>query len=276
MSSAGANELIRRVAVLGAGTMGARIAAHIANAGFPVVLLDVVPEGATDRNVLAARSLENLKKSKPPAFVDVSVTSNITIGNFEDDLERLRVCDWVLEAVAENLDIKRALLARIAPHIHDNAIVSTNTSGLPVGLIAKDMPEPFRRRWFGTHFFNPPRYMRLMELIVTPETDARAAASVENFSRIHLGKLVVRAHDTPNFIANRIGTFVLLNTFRTMLQLGLSIEETDALTGTAIGWPKTGTFRLADMIGIDVLVNVARNFAENARMNARTLKFPRY
>ena len=245
--------------------MGARIAAHIANAGFPVVLLDLVPEGATDRNVLAARSVENLKKAKPPAFVDPAVARHITVGNFEDDLEKLKACDWVLEAVAENLDIKRALLNKVAPYIRDNAIVSTNTSGLPVGLIAKDMPESFRRRWLGTHFFNPPRYMRLVEFIVTPETDSRAVASVEKFVRVHLGKLVVRAHDTPNFIANRIGTFVMLNTFRTMLQQGLSIEETDALTGAAIGWPKTGTFRLADMVGIDVLVNVARNFAASSK-----------
>ncbi len=241
--------------------MGARIAAHIANAGFPVVLLDLVPEGATDRNVLAARSVENLKKAKPPAFVDPAVVRHITVGNFEDDLEKLKTCDWVLEAVAENLDIKRSLLSKVASYIRDNAIVTTNTSGLPVGLIAKDMPDSFRRRWFGTHFFNPPRYMRLMELIVTTETDPRAVALVENFAQVYLGKLVVHAHDTPNFIANRIGTFVMLNTFRTMLDQGLSIEETDALTGAAIGWPKTGTFRLADMVGIDVLVNVARNFA---------------
>ena len=127
--------------------------------------------------------------------------------------------------------------------------MTTNTSGLPVGLIAKDMPDSFRRRWLGTHFFNPPRYMRLVEFIVTPETDPRAVASVENFVQVYLGKMVVHAHDTPNFIANRIGTFVMLNTFRTMLDQELSIEETDALTGAAIGWPKTGTFRLADMVG---------------------------
>ena len=274
MPSADAIEPIQRVAVLGAGTMGARIAAHVANAGFPVLLLDLVPEGATDRNVLAARSIENLKKAKPPAFVDPAVARHITVGNFEDDLEKLQTCDWILEAVAENLEIKRALLARIAPYIRDNAIVTTNTSGLPVGLIAKEMPESFRRRWLGTHFFNPPRYMRLVEFIVTLETDPRAVASVENFTQVYLGKLVVHAHDTPNFIANRIGTFVLLNTFRTLLDQGLSIEETDALTGAAIGWPKTGTFRLADMVGIDVLVNVARNFAANAKDERADVQIP--
>ncbi len=274
MSSADTIDSIQRVAILGAGTMGARIAAHIANAGFPVLLLDLVSEGAPDRNALAARSLENLKKAKPPAFVDPAVVRHISVGNFEDDLEKLQACDWILEAVAENLDIKRALLNQVAPYVRDNAIVTTNTSGLPVGLIAKDMPESFRRRWLGTHFFNPPRYMRLVELIVTPETDPQAAASVENFAQVYLGKLVVRAHDTPNFIANRLGTFVMLNTFRTMLDQGLSIEETDALTGAAIGWPKTGTFRLADMVGIDVLVHVARNFAASSRDERADVEVP--
>lgn len=274
MPSADANYSIQRVAVLGAGTMGARIAAHIANAGFPVLLLDLVPQGESARNVLAARSVENLKKSKPPAFVDAAVAAYITVGNFEDDLEKLKTCDWIVEAVAENLDIKRTLLNKVAPYLRDNAIVTTNTSGLPVGLIAEGMSESFRRRWLGTHFFNPPRYMRLVELIVTPETDPRAVASVEKFVQVHLGKLVVHAHDTPNFIANRIGTFVMLNTFRTMLEFGLSIEETDVLTGAAIGWPKTGTFRLADMVGIDVLVNVARNFAASSKDERADVQIP--
>jgi 3-hydroxyacyl-CoA dehydrogenase len=254
--------------------MGARIAAHIANAGFPVLLLDLVPQGESTRNILAARSVENLKKSKPPAFVDPEVVSRISLGNFEDDLEKLTTCDWIIEAVAENLDVKRSLLQKVAPYIRDNAIVSTNTSGLPVGQIAKDMPDSFRRRWLGTHFFNPPRYMRLVEFIVTPETDPLAAASIEKFVQVHLGKLVVHAHDTPNFIANRIGTFVMLNTFRTMLEFGLSVEEADALTGAAIGWPKTGTFRLADMVGIDVLVSVARNFSATSKDERADVQVP--
>ncbi|MHB1856853.1 MAG: 3-hydroxyacyl-CoA dehydrogenase/enoyl-CoA hydratase family protein [Acidobacteriaceae bacterium] len=274
MPSADANYPIRRVAVLGAGTMGSRIAAHIANAGFPVLLLDVVSPGESARNRLAAQSLETLKKSKPPAFVDPELASNIVVGNFEDDLDKLKTSDWIVEAVAEDLAIKRALLGNVIPHLRDGAIVTTNTSGLPVGLIAEDMPESFRRRWFGTHFFNPPRYMRLVEIIATPESDPEAVESVANFVQAHLGKVVVRAHDTPNFVANRIGTFVLLNTFRTMLEFGLSIEEVDALTGTAIGWPKTGTFRLADMVGIDVLVSVARNFAANASDERADVQLP--
>ncbi len=253
--------------------MGARIAAHMANAGFPVLLFDMV-QGHADRNRLAAQALEALKKSKPAAFVDPSLASHIQIGNFEDDLEKLKQCDWIIEAVAENLEIKRSLLDRVARHVRPDAIVTTNTSGLPVALIAQEMPEAFRHQWFGTHFFNPPRYMRLLEIIATPESDADAVAAITRFAEIHLGKAVVPAHDTRNFIANRIGTFALLNTFRVMREMGLGIEEVDALTGTAIGWPKTGTFRLADLVGIDVLASVAKNFSANVSDERSDVKLP--
>jgi 3-hydroxyacyl-CoA dehydrogenase len=256
---------IRRVAVLGAGTMGARIAAHIANAGFPVLLLDMVPDGAASRNILAAQAVEALKKSKPAAFVSPALAAHITIGNFSDDLALLKQCDWVIEAVAEKLEIKRALLHSILPHLRADTIVTTNTSGLPVAHIADGFPEDFRRRWFGTHFFNPPRYMRLVELIATPEADRNAMAAVAKFAELHLGKSIVAAHDTPNFIANRVGTFAMLNTFRVMKSMGLSVEEIDLLTGSVVGWPKTGTFRLSDMVGIDVLASVAKNFAANTK-----------
>lgn len=272
--TAGSKYSIQRVAVLGAGTMGARIAAHVANAGLQVLLLDIVPQGAADRNRLVVQALEALKKAKPAAFTDSALASHITIGNFEDDLNKLKDCDWIIEAVAENVDIKRSLLKKIAQHVRSDAIVTTNTSGLPVASIVRDMPEDFRGQWFGTHFFNPPRYMRLMEIIATPESDPDAIAAVTNFAEIHLGKTVVPAHDTPNFIANRIGTFAMLNTFRAMQQMDLSVEEVDALTGSAIGWPKTGTFRLADMVGIDVLASVARNFEKNARDERSDVKLP--
>jgi 3-hydroxyacyl-CoA dehydrogenase len=265
---------IRRVAVLGAGTMGARIAAHVANAGFPVVLLDMVPEGAAQRNVLGLQAVETLKKAKPAAFVAPGVAAHITVGNFSDDLALLKSCDWVIEAVAEKMEIKRALLSSILPHLRADAIVTTNTSGLPVARIAEELPAEFRRRWFGTHFFNPPRYMRLMELIATPDADPNAIASVARFAEIHLGKSIVPAHDTPNFIANRVGTFAMLNTFRVMQQMGLSVEEIDLLTGSVLGWPKTGTFRLADMVGIDVLANVAKNFAANTTDERPDVKLP--
>jgi 3-hydroxyacyl-CoA dehydrogenase len=254
---------IRRVAVLGAGTMGARIAAHVANAGLPVLLLDIVPN-AGDRNAIAAKALEALKAAKPAAFADSACAALVRIGNFEDDLARLNEYDWIIEAVAENLEIKRSLLAKVAEHLHPAAILTTNTSGLPVASIAEPLPADVRKRWLGTHFFNPPRYMRLFELIATPETDPEALASVSEFADLKFGKAVVAANDVPNFIANRIGTFAMLNTWRIMQQQGLSIEEIDLLTGSVVGWPKTGTFRLADMVGIDVLGSVAKNFEKNA------------
>ena len=268
---------IRRVGVLGAGTMGARIAAHIANAGFPVLLLDLATGGsaaAADRNRIAAAALEALKKAKPAALAGPDLVSSITIGNFDDDLSRLKDCDWVIEAVAETMEIKRGLIGKAAPHLRPDAIFTTNTSGLPVGKIAEEFPPAFRRRWLGTHFFNPPRYMKLLEIIPTPATDPEVTASVARFAQIHLGKTIVAAKDSPNFIANRIGTFVMLNTVRVMQQMGLSVEEVDTLTGSPLGWPKTGTFRLSDMVGIDVLANVARNFAANVKDERSDVQLP--
>ena len=210
---------IRRVAVLGAGTMGSRIAAHIANAGFPAVLLDMPQEG--DRDKLAAQALEGLKRSKPAALAASTFAARITIGNFDDDLAKLSDCDWVIEAVAENLEVKRDLLSRVVPHLRAGAILTTNTSGLPVAEIAQTLPEETRRRFFGTHFFNPPRYMQLLEIIATPESDPAAVAAVTRFAEIDLGKSVVAANDRPNFIANRIGAFAMLNTLRVMQEQGL-------------------------------------------------------
>jgi 3-hydroxyacyl-CoA dehydrogenase len=258
--------LIRKVAVLGGGTMGSRIAAHFANAGLPVVLLDIAAkEGA--RSSLAAQALESLKKSKPAAFYEASAASRISIGNFDDDLAMLGGCDWVIEAVTENLAIKQALLERIAPHLKADAILTTNTSGLPIRSIAAQLPEHLRRRWLGTHFFNPPRYMRLVEIIATPETDPAVVDAVSRFADLRLGKEVVFARDTPNFIANRIGVFIMLEAVRLIETEDLSVEEVDALTGTAIGWPRTGTFRLADLVGLDVLALVAGNFAQSQQQN---------
>jgi 3-hydroxyacyl-CoA dehydrogenase len=251
--------LIRHVAVLGAGTMGSRIAAHLANAGVPVLLLDLAsPE--PDRNRIVAKALEALKSAKPAALFEPVAAGLISPGNFEDDLERLRDCDWIIEAVAENLEIKQTLLRNVEMFRRADAIVTTNTSGLPVSQIAAGLSQEFRRHWFGTHFFNPPRYMRLLEIIPTPDSDPDAIAAISEFARVRLGKSIVRAKDTPNFIANRIGTFALLNTIRVMQAMDLSIEQVDALTGSALGWPKTGTFRLSDLVGIDVLAHVAENF----------------
>ena len=251
---------IRRAAVLGAGTMGARIAAHLANAGLPVALLDLASQDGP-RSAVAARSLEALAKAKPAAFYDPAFASRIRVANFEDDLPLLAECDWVIEAVTENLAIKQALLEKTVPHLREDAVLTTNTSGLPVASIAANLPESVRRRWFGTHFFNPPRYMRLMEIVPTPDSDPAAVAAIAHFADVSLGKEVVFARDTPNFIANRIGIFLMLEAVRLMREEDLTIEEVDALTGTALGWPRTGTFRLADMVGIDVLAHVAANSA---------------
>ena len=253
--------LVRRAAVLGAGTMGSRIAAHLANAGIPTLLLDIVPAGEGDRNRLAKGALEALGKTKPAAFYESGLAALVTPGNFEDDLEKLSGCDWVVEAVAENLDIKTALLAKVAPHLAPHAVLTTNTSGLPVKQIAAGLTS-HRDRFFGTHFFNPPRYMKLLEISPTTETDAGLAAAFAAFADRNLGKQVVFANDTPNFIANRIGVAVMFTAATLMLEQGLTVEEVDALTGTAIGWPRTGTFRLADMVGIDILAHVAANFPQ--------------
>jgi 3-hydroxyacyl-CoA dehydrogenase len=253
--------LLGKAAVLGAGTMGSRIAAHLANAGVSVVLLDL-PSADGARNTVADKALDALKKGKPAAFYTPAAAARIRTGNFDDDLAQLAECDWIVEAVTENLEIKQQLLARVAPHVQPHAFLTTNTSGIPVGSIASVLPAELRRRWFGTHFFNPPRYMRLVEVIPGPETDPAAMASLSWFLDQNLGKEVVRARDTPNFIANRIGTFFILETLRVMEEEGLNVEEVDALTGTAIGLPRTGTFRLADMVGLDILSHVARNFAK--------------
>ena len=261
---------IRKIAVLGAGTMGSRIAAHIANAGVPVVLLDMVPPGtdasaekaAKNKFVLAA--LDGLKKAKPAAFFVPENARLVTVGNFDDDMGLIADCDWIIEVVAENLEIKRALLDRVERHRRGDSIVTSNTSGLPIHEIVDGRCDELRSHWFGTHFFNPPRYMRLLEVIPTADTDAVDVALVERFCDQRLGKAIVHAHDTPNFIANRIGTFSMGNAIRLMQAQGLTIEEVDTLTGAALGWPKTGTFRLGDMVGIDVLAHVSKNFEAQA------------
>jgi 3-hydroxyacyl-CoA dehydrogenase len=252
---------IHKVAVLGAGTMGARIAAQFANAGVPSYLFDIVPPGADAqaRNKIAAAGLDAAKKSKPAAFMEASLVRLITIGNFDDDLKRLAEVDWIIEAVVENLDLKRALLRKAEAIRKPGTIITTNTSGLPVGKIAEGFSDDFRRSWFGTHFFNPPRYMRLLELIPTPDTDRAAIDAVAHFCDIHLGKGIVLAKDTPNFIGNRIGTFSVLNVMRLMQEMDLTIEDVDALTGQAVGWPRSATFRTIDLVGLDILGHVVLN-----------------
>jgi len=256
---------IEKVAVLGAGTMGSRIAAHLANAGVRSYLLDIVPPDApadapaSVRNRFAEAGLDAARKSKPAAFMEPGLARLVTTGNFEDHLARLAECDWIIEAVVENLDLKRALLRKIEAVRKPGTIITTNTSGLPVHSIAEGFSAEFRRSWFGTHFFNPPRYMRLLEIIPTPDTDPAAIEAIAQFASVRLGKGIVYAKDTPNFIANRIGTFSMINIVRLMQEFDFSIEDVDALTGSAIGFPKSATFRTVDMVGLDVLDHVVRN-----------------
>jgi 3-hydroxyacyl-CoA dehydrogenase len=259
---------IEKAVVLGAGTMGARIAAHFANAGLPCILLDIVPPGAAagspDRNKIVRAGLEGAKKSKPAAFFTNALADKVAIGNFEDDLERVAEADWIIEVVAENLEIKRKLLARVAQFRKPGAIVTTNTSGLPVHLIAEGMSEDFQQNWCGTHFFNPPRYLKLVELIPGPKTSSDVLETLRDLCDRRLGKGVVEAKDTPNFIANRIGTFSMLNALKLMGELDMTVEEVDACTGPAVGWPKSATFRTADLVGLDVLTHVIKNIYETA------------
>ena len=267
---------IGKVAVLGAGTMGARIAAHLANASIPSLLLDLAPklpaegEASADprvRNRIAQSGLDAALKSKPAAFFAPDLSRLITVGNFEDHLGLVKDCDWIIEAVAEDREIKRALLRKVEPLRAPGAIVSSNTSGISIASLAEGFGEDFRRQWLGTHFFNPPRYLKLLEVIPTGDTSPEVVEAVRRFGDRVLGKGIVIAKDTPNFIANRIGTFVTLAALR-MLEAdgradGYTIEEIDTLTGPAMGLPKSATFRTLDIVGLDVLVHVIENLRQS-------------
>jgi 3-hydroxyacyl-CoA dehydrogenase len=265
-----------RAAVLGAGTMGSTIAAHLANAGVPSLLLDVAPPTLADderrrglhlespqvRSRQARAGLERAAAAQPPAFFTPARSGLVTPGNLEDDLALIADADWIIEAVVEDLNVKQDLLARVERHRRAGAIVSTNTSGLPVTAIASKSAPEFRATFIGTHFFNPPRYMRLLELIPTAETEPAVVETVAAWGERVLGKGVVVAKDTPNFIANRIGTFSFLSTLRIMLALGLAVDEVDELTGPLIGRSRSATFRTADLTGLDVILRVVEHAFE--------------
>lgn len=283
---------IRKVAVLGAGTMGARIAAHLANASIPSLLLDIIPRELTPedqakgltlndrrvRNRFAQAGLDGALKSRPAAFFVPQNARMITVGNFDDDLGGIKDCDWIIEVVTEDRKIKRALLEKVQPLRAPHAIVSSNTSGISIASLAEGFSDEFRHHWLGTHFFNPPRYMKLLELVPTRETLPEVVESVARFGDVVLGKGIVVAKDTPNFIANRIGTFMTMNVLRIMQQDGYTLEEIDALTGPAMGLPKSATFRTLDLVGLDVLVHVVKNLAESLPNDERrdVLQLPEF
>jgi 3-hydroxyacyl-CoA dehydrogenase len=275
---------ISRVAVLGAGTMGSQIAAHLANAGLEVLLLDIVPAELTAdelarglslssrevRNRIARAGLESAKRLKPPAFFSDQNQSLITIGNFEDDLSKVAEVDWVIEAVVEDIQVKRGLYLRLEQVRKPGTIISSNTSGIPIRELGAGMSEDFRKHFLGTHFFNPPRYLKLLEIIPTEDTLKEVTQAVASFCDRRLGKGIVYAKDTPNFIANRIATFNTLNTVRLMLEGRYTIEEVDALTGPLIGRTKSATFRTLDIVGLDVALQVAENLRRAAPHDERS------
>src|SRR6266550_4895124 len=272
---------VKKAAVLGAGTMGAQIAAHLVNAGIPTLLLDIVPrdeprapeggalarpsgrahEGA-DRNRIARAGFEAAKKSKPAAFFTADLAALVSVGNFEDDLAKLKECDLIIEAVVEDLEIKRQLYEQVEPHRRAGSVTASNTSGIPLKQLAEGRSEDFRAHFLGIHFFNPPRYMHLVEIIRTEWTRPEVSCFMFGFLDERLGKGVVPAKDQPNFIANRIGTFGAMVTIRTMLEDGYSFEEVDKITGQIMGRPKSATFRTFDLVGLDVFGHVVKNLYE--------------
>ncbi|MDQ4128447.1 MAG: 3-hydroxyacyl-CoA dehydrogenase/enoyl-CoA hydratase family protein [Actinomycetota bacterium] len=253
---------IRKVAVLGAGTMGAAIAAHCANAGLEVDLLDIAPEDGEDKNAVVQAGFDRMKKARPAALMSEAVAERMRIGNFEEHFDRVGEADWIIEAIIERLEPKRQLMERVEATAKEGAILSSNTSGIPLHQVAEGRSEGFRRRFLGTHFFNPPRYLKLMEIIPTAETDPEIVQAARNFGERVLGKGGVIAKDTPNFIGNRLGSFAGMQAARYAFENGYGIEEVDAITGPLIGHPKTATFRLNDQVGLDIAVGVAENLYE--------------
>jgi 3-hydroxyacyl-CoA dehydrogenase len=255
---------IRKAAVLGAGVMGAAIAAHLANVGIPSLLLDIVPPGAKDRNIIARTGLDRALKARPAAFYTPKAAQLITIGNVEDDLGKLSEVDWIIEAVIEQLDIKRALYEKLEAVITPSTIITSNTSGLPAHMLTEGRSATFRRHFLITHFFNPVRYMRLLELVPDVDTDPALLQFMQQFATEVLGKGIVFCKDTPNFIANRIGVYGMLSTLRRAIDDGYSVSEVDAILGPSMGRPRSAIFRTADLSGLDTTVHVADNLYENA------------
>jgi 3-hydroxyacyl-CoA dehydrogenase len=252
---------IRKVAVLGAGTMGAAIAAHCANAGLEVDLLDIAPDD-DNKNAVVEAGFHRMQNARPAALMGDNVADRIRIGNFEEHFERVGEADWIVEAIIEKLEPKSELMQRVEDTAKEDAIISTNTSGIPLHSISEGRSQEFKARFVGTHFFNPPRYLKLMEIIPTEDTDPEIVEAVRNFGERVLGKGGVIAKDTPNFIGNRIGTFAGMQSARYAFDNGYGIEEVDAITGPLIGHPKTATFRLNDQVGLDIAVGVAENLYE--------------
>jgi 3-hydroxyacyl-CoA dehydrogenase len=261
--------VIKKVAVLGSGIMGSRIACHFAGIGVQVLLLDIVPNEAKEsdnkslRNKIVNDSLQAAIKSNPSPVYSKNVVRKISTGNFDDNLKDIATCDWIIEVVVERLDVKRALYEKVEQFRRAGTLITSNTSGIPIHLLSEGRSEDFKKHFCGTHFFNPPRYLRLLEIIPTPDTDSAVVDFLMHYGDLYLGKTTVLAKDTPAFIANRIGVFGIMAIFQLVEKMGLSIDEVDALTGPVIGRPKSATFRTADVVGIDTLVKVAKGIYDS-------------
>lgn len=267
------NRSIRKVAVLGSGIMGSRIACHFANIGIEVLLLDIVPKEPNDaerakglttdhpavRNRIVNGSFQQTLKATPAALYSPAFTSRIKLGNFDDNLKDIAQYDWIIEVVVERLDIKKSLYEKVDALRKPGTLITSNTSGIPIHLMAEGRSEDFKKNFCGTHFFNPPRYLRLLEIIPTPETDKSVVDFLMHYGDLFLGKTTVLCKDTPGFIANRLGIFALIQTIRVAEEMGLSVDEVDKLTGPVVGRPKSGTYRLSDVVGLDTTVHVAAN-----------------
>jgi 3-hydroxyacyl-CoA dehydrogenase len=270
---------IRKVAVLGSGVMGSRIACHFANIGAEVLLLDIVPKEAAEskkpaeRNKIVNDALAFALKSNPSPIYDKRFAKRISTGNFDDDLPKIKDCDWVIEVVVERLEIKQQVLSNVEKHRKPGTLITTNTSGIPIHAIAEGRSDDFRKHFCGTHFFNPPRYLPLLELIPGPDTDPAVLRFLEEYGQRNLGKVTVLAKDTPAFVANRIGVFGIMDVFNLVIDMGLSVEEVDRLTGPVIGHPKSATFRTADVVGLDTLVKVAQGVKDNCPNDERNSLF---
>lgn len=275
---------INKVAVLGSGVMGSRIACHFANIGVEVLLLDIVPKEATDstdknaRNKIVNDALQFALKSNPSPIYSKSYVSRITTGNMDDDMAKIADCDWIIEVVIERLDIKKQVFENVEKYRKPGTLITTNTSGIPIHLMLDGRSEDFQQHFCGTHFFNPPRYLKLLELIPSPKTSPEVMAFLEDYGQRFLGKTTVVCKDTPAFIANRIGVYSIMSLFHTVTEMGLTVEEVDKLTGPVIGRPKSATFRTCDVVGLDTLVHVANGVKDNCpndEANA-TFEIPSY
>ncbi|MCB0636681.1 MAG: 3-hydroxyacyl-CoA dehydrogenase family protein, partial [Lewinella sp.] len=277
---------IKKAAVLGSGVMGSGIACHFANIGLEVLMLDIVPRDLSDaekkdpraRNRMADTALQQALKAKPAPLYDKSFASRITTGNFEDDFPKIAECDWIIEVVVERLDIKQQVFAKVDQYRRPGSLVTSNTSGIPIHLMLEGRSDDFQAHFCGTHFFNPPRYLRLFEIIPTPKTNPEVIDFFMEYGDVYLGKQTVLAKDTPAFIGNRVGVYAMAKIYQLTSELGLRIETVDKLTGPAIGRPKTGTFRLGDLVGHDTAAHVIKGIKDNCPDDeqAATFEIPKY